>query len=141
MGDELWIYYTGAHIPHSRKLLRDVKTKRAVQIGLAKIEKDRFIGMEGDTDGVLVTRTMRVAGSSLQVNCDVRGKLLVEVLDEHGRPIEGLAARDCRPITGDHVAAKVRWTSGMSIGDHEDRRLKLRFTFTRGKLYSFRVCE
>ena len=84
---------------------------------------------------------LRVDVAGIRVNCDVQGKLLVEVLDKHGRPIQGLAARDCRPITGDHLAANVRWTSGMSIGDREDRRLKLRFTFTRGKLYSFQVCE
>ena len=139
MGDELWVYYTGTHLPHN-KALRDFEGKRAVQIGLAKIAKDRFIAMEAKADGVLVSGKLSVAGSTLRVNCDVQGELLVEVLDKKGRPIEGLTVADCQPITGNHVAATVRWKSGESVGDLKDKRLRLRFVLTRGKLYSFRVC-
>jgi len=133
MGDELWFYFGGCSVRHDSPV-------EVGAIGLAKIKKDRFISLETSGKGELLTKTLVCYGSKqLTVNCEVKGQLKVEILDENGKPISGFTAEDWLPISGDQLAAKVTWKNMKDFWSIRGKKIKLRFLMDNGKLFSFKV--
>jgi hypothetical protein len=99
----------------------------------------RRIDRSSSIGGTLTTRPIRFAGSHLFVNADVGGgELRVEALDREGRVIAPFTRDACSPITASGTKVPVRWAPG-SIGDLAGQTVRLRFSMTRGRLYSFWV--
>ena len=117
----------------------DLKSEERGSIGLAKVKLDRFIALETENCGELITNVLQGFGEKLLVNCVVEGELRIEVLDKSGETVEGMSAEDCVPITGDHLNAEVKWTSGKKITQFRDKPMRLRFIMKQGRLYSFKI--
>lgn len=163
--DELFLYYSGANIPHDvrgedgkRKSVREYIGKEidgerwAYAIGLAKLRRDGFIAVEPKAgEGRLTTKPLTFHGTKLSLNVDSsKGRLEVELLDRHGVPVAGYTRSDCEPIAVDSTCCEVRWRAnddllGAAIvpDDINERRrvlrapVRLRFHLTDAKLYSF----
>jgi hypothetical protein len=135
-GDELYFYHSGrAGAP------RDGKA-RAVggATGLAVLRRDGFASLDADQDGgTLTTRLVRFQGKHLFVNAAVAsGELTAEVLDEHGRIVEGLARAHCVPVRADRTLQAVTWKTG-ELAAVAGKPVKLRFHVRGGRLYAFWV--
>ena len=65
------------------------------------------------------------------------GHILVEVLNEEGRPIPGYSKVDATASVGDHTHLPVMWSKPLDalIG----RTVALRFHLTKAKLCAFQV--
>jgi len=63
-------------------------------------------------------------------------KVLSERPPEH--PIEGFAASDCIPLTGDHLAARVTWKGRPDLARLSGTAVKLRFVLNNADLFSMR---
>jgi len=89
--------------------------------------------------GNLVTRPFRFTGDKLSVNLHApNGRLVAELQDESGKPLEGFAAADSTPTTGDGVALLVRWRNATSLSGLGGKTVRLKLELTNGALYGFR---
>ena len=74
------------------------------------------------------------------VNVDATdGELRLEILDGEDRPIDGCAAEDCLPITGDHIREIVRFNEGRGSFVRYTGPVKFRFHLRNAKLYAFKA--
>ena len=165
VGDELYLYYSGANIPHD--LRGEDGTRKSVSpysgevvdgerwayaVGLAKLRLDGFVSVEPETEaGSLTTKPLTFLGTKLSLNVDgSKGKVEVEVLDRYGNPLAGYSRRDCVPIMRDSTRCAVRWkdnddllNTGAALDDMNARHsalrapLRLRIHLTDAELYSF----
>jgi hypothetical protein len=135
VGDEWWIYYSGADGPHASGL--DPTTG----MGLARVRKEGFVSLGSPAGGgVIVTRMLRWPGGRLEVNADAaKGGLTVRVLDYDLRPLPEFSAEPSLPIAGDRVRHEVVWR-GADLGRLEGRAIRLEFTM-KGvvDLYAFQA--
>jgi hypothetical protein len=130
VGDELWIYYSGANIPHNvknetggRGSVRDWPGRvidgehRAYAVGLAKLRRDGFVAMEPERhEGTVTTRPLTFLGTRLKLNIAAsQGTVQVEVLDDKGQPVEGYSRSECESISSDSMAYTVTWRGGRDL--------------------------
>jgi hypothetical protein len=142
--DQIWIYYSGWNYPYGSAALKPVQEgwikdglRMQCAIGLATLRLDGFVSFDADQQpGVLTTKQLEVSGS-LIVNADVRGKLLVAVLDEAGHSVPGFSAKNCEPIRSDSVRHVVRWKGKRTLDSLKGKPVRLKFTLQEGSLYSF----
>ena len=134
VGDELYLYYSGYRWGHKYRRSLDR------QIGLVKMKRDRFVARHaGPEGGTLTTPLVSLRGAALTLNIDAAaGEARVEVLDAAGQPIPGLTLADCRPITGDALAAPVVWAS-KSLADVAGQPVRLRFALRNASLFALEV--
>ena len=144
---EMWFPYGGFPIRHDTK-----ETNWQSAIGLATTRLDGFSAWEVDgqanTESELMTQPFRCNGDRLLVNAELEdGSLRVEVLDENGKPIDGRDAASCKPMTGDTLAhsketgGPARWQADQSLEVVQGRIIQLRFLWTKGRLFSFRIAD
>jgi len=139
-GDRLLFYYGGADFDHGEFVGQPSKEGHA-QIGLATLRRDGFVSLEPEGDrGVLTTRPFLCAGDELLVNAHARrGKLVVEALDENGRPQPGFSAADCQPIAQDGLRVRVQWRQ-RALSALRGHVIRLRFVLHGdAALYAFQV--
>jgi hypothetical protein len=87
--------------------------------------------------GVLTTRPVRFSGSHLFVNANLEGgELRAEILDRSGRVIAPFTREACAPVTGNGTRLAVQWPKA-SLGELSSQDVRVRFSLTRGRLYSF----
>jgi hypothetical protein len=137
VGDRLYFYVSG------RQGIPGTSDHGVCATGLAVLRRDGFASMVADdTPGTLTTRPIRFTGQHLFVNAALsRGELRVEVLDQGGRVIEPFSRAACVPITGDGTKQPVRWHRADDVAAVVQMNVRLRFTLTRGQLFSFWVSE
>ena len=63
------------------------------------------------------------------------GAVQVEIQDEAGKPLEGFALADCRPLMGDDAARVVEWKSA-DVGALAGKPVRLRFRLKDAELYA-----
>lgn len=115
-------------------------TGPAVRLRRFTYRVDGFVALRAGADGgEAVTRPLRFDGSKLVLNYRVRGEgsVRVELQDADGRPLGALAAADCQPLTGDHVAATAAWSGG-NLAGHAGKDVRLRFVLKDADVFSFR---
>ena len=128
-GDELWFYYTGIRYR--------TQPKDAEKIGgavcLAVLRRDGFISLDAtDTEGHVETKRFEVPGGKLFVNADVtHGTLRVECLN-----VAGEVVATSEVLQGDVLHGEVKWARG-ELTTLKRQKTRLRFTLTRGSLYSY----
>ncbi len=107
---------------------------------LATLRVDGFASLDGGYDGGLVTTKQFVfTGSTLKVNAKANfGQVVVEVLDEKGKPAPGFKREMCEPMQADSVDNPIRW-KGTSLADLRGKPVRLRFYLTNARLYSYRI--
>jgi hypothetical protein len=134
--DKHWIYYIGGPERHA------VEKGFEGAIGLAWLRLDGFVGLEArGFEGTVQTRTFSLEGRALEVNVDAgRGGLVVEILDESGRPIPGYARADAEVSRAvDHLRLRPRWRGHADLSPLKGRNVALRFYLNDARIYSFRV--
>ena len=131
VGDKIWIYYRSS----------STAQRRSRQcIGLATLRRDGFVSLNaGPEGGRIVTRPLTFNGARLFVNAKVSpgGHLRVGVLSRSRAAVPGYALEDCRPITGDAPAARIRWGKQETAPRRPDQSVRLVFEIKNAKLYSF----
>ena len=144
VGDHLYFYVSG------RQGVAGTDRPGVCSTGVAMLRRDGFASMDWGLDewrirrgsgpaGALTTRVLTFRGAHLFVNADIRGgELKAEVLDESGRVLPGFDAASCVAVRADSTRQAVRWTSS-DLASVAGRAVRLRFTLTRGRLYSFWV--
>ena len=112
--DRILIYYTGlgrtAQTPGAEqpKAIGDWN----IETGLATQRLDGFVSLDARAEeGMLVTEAITLDGTGLCVNANADGgQIVVDVLDNDGRPLEGITKEESKAITGDRLRAKLTWT-------------------------------
>jgi len=140
MGDELWIYYAGANMDHSRNIDPAAKGKHLTGIGLTVLRLDGFVSADADySGGEITTPLLRFKGRRLELNAETSGggSVRVELIDEAGRPIAGYSGADALPINGNSVRLPVRWRGGSDVSKLAGSPVRLRFHLGDCKLYAF----
>lgn len=153
-GDELWFYYTGGRYYEIIRL----GEADVYAICLAVLRRDGFVSLDaGDLPGSVSTPALVVPQGArrLFVNADLAaGELRAVVLDPVGRPLEGFSdpqvllvpgkttetcpiPRCSNTIRGDLARAELVWKSHGDLEVLAGRTVNLRFTLSRGSLYSF----
>ena len=130
VGDELWLYYSGANIPHNvlaegggRGSVRDWPgrvidgERRAYAVGLARLRRDGFAALRPTSgEGRLTSRPLIFVGTKLHLNVDSSGgSVEVEVTDAGEQPLEGYSRADCLPISTDSTDFTVKWRGGRDL--------------------------
>ena len=149
VGDRLYFYVSG------RQGRPGTNEPGECSTGLATQRRDGFASMDwlpdatgsvrrvfpgNPHDGALVTRPLRFRGRYLFVNADASGgELRVEMLDRKGQPIAALSCDACVPIRENGTRIPVRWSGGADLARAAGEAVRLRFSLTRGRLYSFWV--
>ena len=141
--DKLTFYYSGLRGDPARRNRKDWWKNGMYSngsIGRATLRRDGFAGMVADGVGEIVTKPLRFGGGHLFVNGEFRfGSLVVEVLDEQGRPLPGFSASDCKPLaSADKRKVEISWKSG-TLANAAGRPVSFRFKMHCGTLYSFWV--
>ena len=131
VGDEVFFYYGG----YARGHKVGPATER--QIGLARMKRDRYLGLAPSNDeGRLVTRPFVVPGGRLTVNARAtRGAVFVRLLDPAGKPLDDLGAAEARPLDGDVLAGEVRWQG--SLERLRGKPVRLEFRLQRAAMFGF----
>lgn len=108
------------------------------------LRKDGFASLQaGYGGGEALTRPLVFEGDELRLNLSTgaAGGVRVEVQDEDGHALPGLALADCAEVFADETDRPVRWTSGAALGALAGRPLRLRFALCDADLYAFRFAE
>jgi hypothetical protein len=99
------------------------------------MRRDGFASVRaGELQGSLTTRPLTFDGSHLFVNADVRGDLVIEILDAQGVPIPGFRSK---LISGDETKKLVEWESDKTLLSLAQQKIRIRFSLIEGDLYSF----
>lgn len=135
VGNEVYLYYGGYKSGHK------VNRFEERQIGLVKMKRDRYAAREAGADGGSFRTplvTMDASTMTLNVNA-LSGEVIVQILDEYGEPVRGFTRKDCRPISGDALAAPVRWKKSLAALDGKPVRLE--FFLKNARLFAFDLAD
>jgi len=109
------------------------------------------VSIDAGDPGTVHTKFFVMEGTELSVNVNTRstdsgghknlqfgnGSLQVQVEAANQRPVAGFEAENCTAINGvDSVDHLVHWGSA-DVASLQGRTIRLRFTLTMAKLYSF----
>jgi hypothetical protein len=132
-GDDLRFYYSDRRYRHG-PYDGDDSGPPVGGIGFATIKRDRFVAMEGNYEGgVITTKHLIVAGETLHLNARAEwGEVLVEAIDNAG---DILAT--AKPIQEDGLNIPLVWETPMAL---DKGPVQLRITVKNGQLYSL-WCE
>jgi hypothetical protein len=139
--DRMELYFGAMNLGHGGSTPTQTQTAR---IARATWRRDGFMSLRngGDDPGTVTTKSLVLeGGTQLRVNAvlHAQGSLKIELLDPAGTPLPGFSLAEAMPITGDQLAAEVRWNSGARLASVTGREVKLRFVLTGGDLYSYWV--
>ena len=122
---KVWIYYSGFTNLHNAP-----SEDHDGQIGLGTMRQDGFVSLDATSEGSVLTRPLKLKGSSLWVNMtsmtaerinferdsgkelynqlfsnntSARGYLRVEIQDSEGRALAGYEASNCRPLEDNNI--------------------------------------
>jgi hypothetical protein len=143
--DRIMVFYCAWNVPYGVDDMKRVEAgwvengmRKQHAIGLSTLRLDGFVSLEaGPRPGSVTTKTVELAGGTLEVNADVRGDLRVELLDEAERPLEGYSAADCEPVRSDSLKHTIRWKEKSSLEPLRGRSVRVRFILRDGAIYAF----
>ena len=137
VGDSLYFYSSG-------RQRNDIMWDSHTSTGLATLRRDGFVSMQATKqEGYLTTEKVTFDGRYLFVNADVHakgGKLLVEILDENGQPMEGYTKADCIAMQrADKTLQRITWKGHSDVSPLAGKSVRFKFYLTQGDLYAFWV--
>ncbi len=140
VNDEIYIYYIGWSGGH---WYMDRGEPNEGPVCIAKLRLDGFVSLDALNKGVFTTKPFSIVEGSnireLRINFKAgkQGFVLVEVLDLHGRPIQGFTKEDCDALSGDEIRRTVTWKGKTDLSKLEGKIVKLKFYLSKAKLFSF----
>lgn len=105
---------------------------------------DGFASIEAGYDGgSITTHPFVFEGKELEINysTSAAGSVLVEILDENGRPIPGYSSDDCQEIIGNEISRLVEWKDSSDVSELQGKVVRLKFILKDCNLYSFKFNE
>lgn len=165
MGDEVWFYYGGVlgivRFPNpDEKDMPKRATEYGSGVGLARIKRDRFVGIAPDPRAALrnwnpndplkkpeppantigqVTLKARdlSAVKAILVNArtEAGGAVRLEILNEDGYRLHGFTRDEAIPMTGDKVDFTTAWKE-KSLADLKPGKYQLRFHLDCAELFA-----
>jgi len=131
VGDEVYLYYGGYKWGHK------VNRFEERQIGLVKMKRDRYVAREARVGGgSFRTPLVTLDADAVTLNVEApAGEVVVQILDENGKPLRGFKRKDCHPISGDALAAPVQWKKPLSV--LKGQPVQLEFFLNNARLFSF----
>lgn len=128
-------YSSGSKAEHFRN-----QNLKDAALMLHTMRLDGFVYLESySTRARLTTRGLVFKSPDLRINVRAPyGCLKVQVLDESGRPVEGLTFEDAVPFTGDELFHRPLWSSGKGLEEVLNRPVFLDLELAEGKLYGLR---
>lgn len=105
------------------------------------IRRHGFASMHaGAGGGEFTTRPLTFAGNQLVLNyaTSAAGSVRVEVQDQDGKPLPGLALDDMPELYGDELDAVVQWNSGSDLSKLASTSVRLRFVLRDADLFALR---
>ena len=164
--DEIWVYYNGNRLPENREMYEKHNGNRELfrlnvdpavfddtsALLLAKLPRDRFVSMDAEKVGWIITKPFMWQGEELYVNADARwGEIHAEIMDPEKLPddpqgsvgpdtfgaIHGFVTHrgQTEPMSGDHLRHRLAWKEGAK--PPADRPVQVRFIMRQARLYSF----
>ncbi len=144
---ETYIYTNGVTYRHchwdaKEQYARDKGDVRNQSFGLlARMPEDHWVSLDaGDEVGVLLTREIGLP-RRLLVNADAKnGYVAAEYITPYGQVVEGFSREECIPVSADGKAQEIKWRSGKSGWELNEKYLGgifIRFFIKNAKLYSF----
>jgi hypothetical protein len=132
--DEIYLYYGGYKFGHK------MDRWEGRQIGLVKMQRDRYVSRDAGPDGgTLITPPLVLTGDAMTVNASVRGGLRVGLLDADHEPIPRFSVEDCQLIQGDDLRHTVQWKS--PLAELGDKPVRIEFCLRDGELYGFELSK
>jgi hypothetical protein len=109
------------------------------QIGLVKMKRDRYVAREaGAAGGSFRTPLAILDGAKMTLNLEAQaGEVRVQILDEKSQPLRGFTRKDCRPVSGDALAAPVRWEK--PLNELAGKPVRLEFFLKNARLFAFEL--
>ncbi len=126
-----------------------------------KIREDGFTSLDATAEGYVLTHPLRFKGGNLYVNVGILpggkddskapwkgifndnpnsdGHFQVAVLNESGSSIDGYEASSSKLSPTGGVYQKVSWGANQGIGGLGEKDVRLKFIFSRSRLYSFKI--
>lgn len=135
VGDEVFLYYGGYKSGHK------VNRFEERQIGLVKMKRDRYVAREaGAKGGSFTTPLVTLDADTLTLNTDASaGAVIVQILDEKGKPLRGFTRKDCRPVSGDVLAAPVQWKKPLRA--LAGKPVRLEFRLKNARVFAFDLAK
>ena len=102
---------------------------------------DGFVSVQAPlSGGEIVTRPLVFEGNRLELNfaTSAAGRIVVEIQDAGGQPLEGFTLADCDELFGDSLKETVTWNNNPHLKLLSGRPVRLRFVVRDADLYSFR---
>jgi hypothetical protein len=90
--------------------------------------------------GEMITRPLIFSGSSLILNfgTSAGGFILVELLDQDGKPIPDFSFDNCIPLIGNEISRQVTWKTSQSLKNLENKIIMIHFKLKDADLYSLK---
>jgi hypothetical protein len=133
VGHEVFLYYGGYARGHK------VGRFEERQIGLVKMQRDRYVARAADAHvGHITTPVCVLDGTLLTVNADAsRGHIRVQLLTEDGQPMPGFTFEDCPPITADATESPVKWPG--SLSHVKGKKVRLSFELVDARIFALNL--
>ena len=106
--DQIWLYHAGSNELHGEPPRHGEQSRRG--INLAKIDRDRLVGLRAKTQGVVTTTPLSINPDKLFINADASGgSLEAEIVDPFDRVLPGYSRENCVPLVANETTHKVKW--------------------------------
>lgn len=114
-----------------------------VRVGLVDWPKDRLVSLDAYHRERIGLDARDCTGRSLRLNVRTadEGYVRAALIDGMtAEPIEGFGFDDCRPITGDHLAAEARWGETTALPDAPpDKPIAVLIELKHASLFAFEI--
>jgi hypothetical protein len=111
--------------------------RNSLKVNKATVGKPAPQAAKPNTIGQVTLKPLDFAGvKAITLNADAaKGKVFVEILNEDGYRVRGFSKDDAVPVTGDSLAAAVRWKE-KTLSDLKPGRYMLRLHLDNAKLFA-----
>ncbi len=102
---------------------------------------DGFSSIQAPYAGAeFITKSLIFEGSKLLLNysTSAAGEIRIEIQDESGNAIQGLALDDCQTIIGNEINRTISWKGDAQLKTLQGKPIRLRFAFKDADIYSFK---
>lgn len=137
-GDYLYQYYGGYDVTHG--LPESHQRMPVGSLCALRQRVDGFVSADAPwSGGELTTPPVVFSGSRLTLNLDASamGACRVGLLDDRGRPLEGLGPDQCDELRGNDTARVVTWQGRADLGHLAGRPVCLQFHLRAARLFAF----
>lgn len=138
-GDYWLMLYQGTNRTHDWWSLPKPQNSGRMIVCGARFLKNRFAGLSADSKqaGTLLTKPFIPTGRVLQLDANIRGKLLAELCDPFGKPLPGYDKRCFDTVSGNSTQHILSWR-GHSLDEYCYDAITLRLEIHDAEIYVIR---